>query len=149
MIDVGALTDAFVAELESGLATAGLTSPLVGDGAAPAEGGWVAGQPGSGLFRPYVVLVAGGATPRWQDPSTYTPCWAVAFSPRSYGGSRAQCDLMATAVRSCAESMAKTVFAGWKVVNVEWGSLGATTRVDATSPPFWQAFDMVTLVCDT
>ena len=149
MIDTGALTDVFLDSMSLALDTAGFSATLVGDGTAPAEGGWVAGQPGSGLFRPYVVLVSGGAAPRWQTPASYTPCWAVAFSLRSYGGSRPQCDLMATAARGCADAMGKTEFASWKVVNVEWGSLGATTRVDAASPPFWQAFDMVTLVCDT
>lgn len=151
MIDLGALTDAVLSSVEASLASSGLTDPLVGDGVAPSLGGWIDGQPGSGLFRPYVVIMCSGAVPRYGTPASYTPSWAVAFALRSFGGSRPQADLIAGYARDCVASLGKTAFGvaeEWKVINVEWGSLGATVRVDATAPAFWQAFDAFTLVCD-
>ena len=119
---------------------------------APADGGWLHGQPGDGVFRPYVVLVSSGASPRYQDLSTTWPGWTVSFSLRSFAGSRRQCDWMGMLVRSAAQGFNHTSFGeseAWKVIGVEWSGLGPVSRVDATNPPFWQVFDSVSFVCGT
>lgn len=148
MLDHGLLTDLVLAHLESQVA--GLVDspalPLVGDGVAPDGGGWLEGQPGAGVFRPYVVVASAGAVPRYLDVSSFDPDWGVGFSLRSYGGSRKQCDWMATLSRRAVAGVASLAVGEWRVIGVEWGTLGPVSRVDATSPPFWQSFDSVSLV---
>ena len=155
MIDHGALTDLVLATLGAQLGTA-KTSPGIGDGVKPNETGWLGGQPGDDIFRPYLVLVSGGATPIGQDLETSTPMFGVTFSLRCFGGSRKQCDWMATQARSALFHVIREVFGDpkgdptkyWAVMGLTWGSLGALTRVDATDPPFWQVADTFTLNCD-
>lgn len=148
VFDHGSMTDLVLSRLQQAI-DAGVSSsakPLVGDGVAPADGGWLQGQPGDGTFRPYTVLVSGGAVPRYLDVSTFAPDWAVSYSLRSFGGSRRQCDWMATLARKAAYAVHQGTFTGWQVIGLEWGSLGPVSRVDSTSPPFWQVFDNVTFV---
>ena len=149
MFDHGALTDVVLAHLTAAVSTHVTSSalPLVGDGIAPTDGGWINGQPGDGVFRPYVVVVSGGAAPRNLDVSQFDPGWAVSLSLRSFGGSRKQCDWMATLARTCISTIYHTDFGqGWQIIGVEWGSLGPVSRIDATAPAFWQVFDNLTLV---
>jgi len=123
--------------------------PLVGDGAAPADGGWLHGQPGSGVYRPYVVVVSRGASPQWND-LVDEGTWSVGFELRSFGGSRRQADLMAHMARLAVDGLVTGQSFGTpvgKVVGTQWVSLGAVVRVDATAPPTWQVFDTITLVC--
>jgi hypothetical protein len=146
--DHGALTDLFLESLQTGLGT-GPADPLVGDALAPAGGGWLDGQPGDGVFRPYVVLASGGAAVRGPALSSYDPLiWTVGFSLRSFGGSRSQCDRMAHRARGVISEVAGSLFGdpAWSVISVEWQGLGPVVRVDAVSPPFWQVFDTVSLV---
>jgi hypothetical protein len=155
MIDHGALTDLVLAHLQAQMAanpdvTAGKVPP-VGDGAAPTEGGWADGQAGTGIFVPYVVLVSGGAAPFALDPGSSTPTWAVGWSLRSFGGSRKQCDWMATVAREAIGGLKKETFGTpevWKVINTQWVSLGPVARNDSTAPPSWSVFDTVNLVAD-
>ena len=144
----GALTDALFASLQTSLGTSPV-DPLVGDGVAPAGGGWLEGQPGDGVFRPYCVLVSAGASTRGMSIATYEPVvWTVGFSLRSFGGSRVQCDRMADRARNVVAGIVGTSFGqpSWRVISVEWQSLGPVVRVDSTSPAFWQVFDSVSLV---
>lgn len=154
VLDHGALTDMVLAYLATGVAanpdvTTG-KEPPIGDGVAPAAGGWVDGQPGSGIFVPYVTLMSGGAAPRALSPASVVPTWAVAFELRSTGGSRSQVDWMAKVARDSLDGLKLQRFGdpSWKVVNVEWVRLGPVTRNDATAPPTWQAADTVSLICD-
>ena len=141
MIDHGALTRLLLDHL-------GGIVQHVGDGVAPYEGGWMEGQPNSGVFVPYVVLVSQGAMPK-----VVTMCnsydWDVSWSLRSFGGSRRQCDWIATQVREAMEGIAKEVFGAdpYEVRNLMWGSLGAVQRIDTVDPPFWQVFDSFSLYC--
>lgn len=150
MMDHGALTDALLAHLTTELGT-GSTDPLVGDGEKPETPcGWLDGQPGFAVFRPYVVLVSAGAVPRALGIDGPLPTWAVNWSLRSFGGSRDQCDQMATKARRAVAGFTQSKFGDapqWKVAGTEWPALGAVTRVDATKPAFWQVFDTVTLLC--
>lgn len=155
MIDIGVLVDTVIEHLETVIAAdPGVTSgkePPVGDNAAPDAGGWANGQPGSGIFVPYVVLATGGSAPRALALSTYVPAWAVGFSLRSHGGSRPQCDWMARVARDAIENLKQTKFGSpvWKVINVEWAALGPMLRNDSTAPPTWSVSDTFTLVCDS
>ena len=154
LLDRGALTDAVLDHVSTQLAAAtGVTVgkvPPLGDHVAPKEGGWVNGQPGSGLFVPYVVLKTGGGAPRALSPATTDPAWAMNFTFVSNGGSRAQCDWMSRALYEAVAGLKNTRFGdpAWKVINVEWSALGAMLRNDATDPPFWSVSDTVLLVCD-
>jgi hypothetical protein len=148
MIDHGVLTDHVLAALQASFDELTTPPPLVGDGEAPIDGGWVEGQPGSGAFRPYTVLVSAGAAPRGPDLGSPEPPWAVGFSLRSFAGSRKQCDWIATKARLAVRGLLRDEFdAPWKVSGVEWQSLGPVVRVDATSPKTWQVFDSTVLVC--
>lgn len=150
MLDTGALTDDLLAHLQTALGT-GTTDPLVGDGVAPADVGWANGQPGSGVFRPYVVLVDSGAVPRALSLQSPIPVWATNWSLRSFGGSRSQVSWMATKARRAVAGFVQHQFGSdpvWKVIGQEWSALGGATRVDATEPKGWQIFDTVSLLCD-
>lgn len=141
MIDHGALTERLLAHLS-------LTVDHVGDGVAPYDGGWLDGQPNSGAFVPYVVLVSQGAYPK-----VTTFCngydWDVSWSLRSFGGSRKQCDWIALQARESIDAFAQHVFGAnpYAVKNVTWGSLGAVQRIDTVDPPYWQSFDSFSLYC--
>lgn len=144
MIDVGALTEMLLEHLRDG------SDALVGDGIAPKEGGWLQGQPNKDVFRPYLVLVSQGASPRENTPWTGTdPAWAVTWSLRSFGGSRKQADWVALAGRAAVAGITKRTFGTdeHKVHALEWGGLGSVNRIDSVDPPFWQIFDTFTLVC--
>ena len=151
MMDHGALVDAFLAHLSVTVAlgfTVG-SEPLVGDGVAPVDGGWVNGQPDSGVFRPYSVLVDAGSSPRAADLALSFPgAWTCGWSVRSFGGSRKQCDWMATRARAAVDGMGRTVFGEdpWTVIGTEWSSLGSVVRIDSTNPPFWQVYDTLSLI---
>ena len=144
LIDTGALTDLVLAHL-------GTANVLVGDGVAPAEGGWLSGQPGAGVFRPYATLVVTGGVPAALGLDSDFPAWAVGFSLRSFGGSRSQCDAQAALARGAMEGLQQETFgaAAWVIAGVQWQALGAMVRVDASSPPFWQVFDTLALVCSS
>jgi hypothetical protein len=152
MMDHGALTDLVLDALATNMATltAPDPAPKVGDGVAPVDGGWADGQPGTGVFVPYVTLVSGGAAPRALSPGSHIPVWAVGFSVRCTGGSRKQCDWVATTARRALTGLDKQKFGDpeWKVINVEWASLGPVTRTDATSPAIWSVYDTITVVVD-
>ena len=155
MFDHGALTDLVLGYLatafESNVDITSGKEPPIGDGVAPAEGGWDAGQAGTGVFVPYVVLVSGGAVPVALDIANSVPAWGVGFSLRSFGGSRAQCDWIATQSRRALEGIKRSTFGDpvAKVINVQWVTLGPVARNDSTAPPSWGVFDTVTLVCDS
>ena len=155
MVDTGALTDLVIAALEAAIAddasvTAG-KAPPVGDNVAPAAGGWANGQPGSGVFVPYLVVVTGGGAPRAQSPGSVIPTFSVSYSLRSHGGSRAQCDWMAKVGRDGIYGVSQVKFGDplWKVINVEWQQLGPMLRNDSTAPPSWSVSDTFLLVVDS
>ena len=145
MLDHGALTDLVLEHL-----TMQQEVVLIGDGVAPLDGGWQKGQPNQNVFRPYAVLVSGGAGVR--ENAVFTgidPTWAVTWSLRSFGGSRKQVDWTAHIVRQAIEGLMKKTFGSptYKIHAVEWQSLGSVSRLDSTDPPFWQAFDSFATVC--
>ena len=150
MADTGALTDELIQHLQVALGTTE-NDPLVGDGVAPKNVGPLTGQPGTSIFRPYVVLVDMGAVPRALALNSPIPVWATNWSLRSFGGSRQQVSWMATAARRAVAGFTHHQFGTdpiWKVIGQEWPALGGATRVDATDPKNWQIFDTVCLLCD-
>jgi len=142
-MDHGALTDALIAYMDA------QTDLLIGDGLAPLDGGWLLGQPNNSVFRPYAVLVSGGAMMRDTPMNSFDPNWSVSWSLRSFGGSRKQVDWAAHKARLSIESFVGTTFGApvFKVYSLEWKNLGAVTRIDSTDPPFWQVFDTFNFVC--
>jgi hypothetical protein len=149
MMDHSALTNLVVQHVNAEIATrvTSALKPLVSVGLAPVDGGWLNGQPGDGVFRPYMVLVAGGAAPRYLDLSSFDPEWAVSFSLRSFGGSYIQCEWMATMIRnSVATIVHKSFGTNWEIIGLEWESLGPVSRLDVTTPAIWQIFDNLTLI---
>ena len=143
MIDHGALTDLVLGHLQT------VSGELVGDGIAPADGGWVKGQPNQSVFVPYSVLASGGASPTVTD-FRYTFDWRVSWSLRHFGGSRKQVDWIATKNRSAVEGLLQEHFGvsdEFKIIGMSWDSLGAVNRIDTTNPAFWQAFDSFSFIC--
>lgn len=141
MIDHGALTDALLAALSE--------VELVGDGVAPLDGGWLQGQPNVAAFRPYMVLVDGGMNPI-QTPQllrTDRPDWTAAWSFRYFGGSRKQVEWIAGQFRPSIAGLRGLEFGTdvHRVLNVYPLMMGAVTRNDQVDPPYWQAFDNLTM----
>jgi hypothetical protein len=147
VIDRGALTDVVLAHLQAHLQAGEV---LVGDGLAPELGGW-AREPATGLFRGYTVVVGARLTPRAVPMAAGTPPdFAVEYSMRHYGGSRKQADWVSTAVRTVmATGLVKSVFGidVFKVIGLEWTTMGGPERDATTDPPLWQVYDTLTLVC--
>lgn len=141
MIDHAALTDELLVALAR-------TGELIGDGVAPAEGGWLAGQPNVEAFRPYAVLVDGGTNPiRSPNLITKRTSWNATWSIRYFGGSRPQCDWIAGKFRLAVEAVMGLEFSNidpHRIINVDQ-MLGPVQRNDQVDPPFWQAFDNVVL----
>lgn len=143
MIDHGALTDALLLQLRTA------SGELLGDGMAPPEGGWLEGQPNVDVFRPYGVLVDGGLNPV-QSPAlvkTSRPDWTSSWSFRYFGGSRKQVDWIASQFRTEIEGLRGLVFGTdpHKILTVEPLMMGAVNRNDQVDPPYWQAFDNLTM----
>lgn len=147
MIELGALTDLTIDHLQD------ITGQLIGDGVAPAEGGWVAGQPNSGAFAPYLVIISGGAAPRFSaldDLSTAILSWEVTYQMRGYGGSRAQVDWIMSVGRAALEGMTHSAFGSsdtYRIKATDWKTLGATARNDSVDPPYWQVVDTFYFLC--
>lgn len=144
MIDIGALTAQVV------MALASESRQLVGDGIAPAGGGWLSGQPNVSAFVPYgVVLFQGASLP---DPalrySQQIRSWETQWRVSSYGGSRVQCDWVATLMREGVDDCIGQEFGGYRVSTAMWRSLGPMNRSDAVDPPMWNVSDSFTLRCD-
>jgi hypothetical protein len=148
VLDVGLLTDSLLSHVTARIASLVVSTPrpLVGDGVAPAGGGWLEGQPGQGVFRPYAVVASAGVSPVYQNLSSFDPDWNASFSLRSFGGSRKQCDWMANLSRLAIAGFVPKSVGSFSVIGLQWGGLGPTSRVDATEPPFWQVFDSFSLV---
>ena len=157
MIDTGALTDLLIAHLVAAIAadpavTDPAKPPPVGDNVAPAAGGWVDGQPGAGVYVPYLVVVTAGSAPRTLAQSTTVPAWGCGYSVRAHGGNRTQTDWMAKVGRDAIAGLKGHLFGAdpaWGIINVEWTGLGPMLRNDSTAPPSWSVADTVTLVADT
>lgn len=115
---------------------------LMGDNLAPAEGGWVNGQPQSGLFKPYTVLMLMQSSPT--DGFCEPPKeWVTQFSVRHYGASRAQLSRQANTARVAL--LVPWVDGQWRSMRMHWESFGSVQRVDSTDPPFWQCYDALTV----
>jgi hypothetical protein len=141
VIDHGALTDIileYMGQVE-----------LIGDGIAPSGGGWVSGQPNVVAFRPYMVLVDGGMNPI-QTPNlikTDRPDWSASWSMRYFGGSRRQCEWIAGQFRPSIAGLRGLEFGEdqHRILNVNPLMMGAVMRNDQVDPPYWQAFDNLTM----
>jgi len=147
MIDHGALTDLLIYQLSTD------TGELVGDGIAPAEGGWLKGQPNQSVYVPYMVLVSGGASVMINDLDGNLD-WTVNWSLRYFGGSRKQVDWIANKARNAIDGGPNNVLHNtfgvnqpFKITAVQWTNLGAVSRVDTVNPPYWQVYDSFGLVC--
>ena len=141
MIDHGALTDVMLTALAQ--------VELVGDGAAPPEGGWIMGQPNVDAFRPYLVLVDGGMQPipSPQLIKTDRPDWNASWSFRYFGGSRKQCEWIAGIFRPTIHLFRGLEFGVdvHRILNVNPLMMGAVTRNDQVDPPYWQVIDNLTM----
>lgn len=143
MIDNGAFTELL-------LETLSVHGDLLGDGVAPTEGGWLTGQPNANVFRPYSVLVSGGMQPV-QSPNlikTDRPDYNASWSLRHFGGSRKQCDWIAQQFRDQIYTLRGLTFGAdtYKINSVSPLSIGAVSRNDQVDPPYWQAFDNLTIL---
>ena len=144
MIDIGQLTTQVVAALSES------SGQRIGDGIAPQGVGWLSGQPNVSAFIPYSVVVFQGGQPAetaWSY-SEQVRAWTTSWRVSSYGGSREQCDWMATAARDGVFPCIGRLFGAYRVSMASWGSLGPMTRNDSVDPPMWSVTDMFILRCD-
>lgn len=120
---------------------------LVGDGIAPKEGGWSEGQPGEGKFVPYTVVSTGPASANQRSPlGVDNDSWRADYSFRAVGGSRQQADWVADRIREVAHDFPKDYGdPQWRVIRVQFTSLGAVSRNDQVDPPYWELSDSVSL----
>lgn len=144
MIDIGDLTARIVAVLGE------QSKQLVGDGIAPEGGGWLSGQPNVSAFVPYGVVSFQGAA--LSDTalrySEQVRSWGTQWRVSSYGGSREQCDWVATLMRAAVGDCIGQQAGAYRVAMASWRSLGPMMRSDAIDPPMWSVSDAFTLRCD-
>lgn len=144
MIDIGKLADQLISSMGQS------SGQAIGDGIRPDNVGWLDGQPNTGVFIPYGVLMFQGATPRdvtlrfSEQIRAWTTNWRLSY----YGGARQQCDWVATRIRDTLDNAIGQEFGIYKVTGVSWRSLGAMERHDEIDPPLWSMTDSFTLSCD-
>lgn len=145
MIDLGALAGLLLGVLGDG------SGQLVGDGVAPEGGGWLSGQPNVSAFVPYGVLASTGAV--LADPALrygdQVRSWDASWRLSSFGGSRSQCDWVATRLRLAAAGCIGVRFGDFRVSMLSWRSLGAMVRSDAVDPPMWSVVDAFSVRADS
>lgn len=126
------------------------TTLLVGDGAAPDEGGWDddPNDPGSS-YVPYVVLnpmaVSQGTGPLGDTSSDYQ----LPYSVTAYGVSRNQVEFYADTARKKLASLVREVVtldgSDWKIQQYRANSIGGVSRRDETEPSEFIQSDVVVI----
>jgi hypothetical protein len=144
----GTLTTLFVADLVNSLVNSEI---LVGRGSAPTPGGWQQGQPGKGVFVPYVVVKTGSARPsaNARDPigiDGYT--WDVGYTLYMVGVTDSQSDDVADQVRAATAAFGRKQAVDlrgttWTLDKLGFTSYGSTNRNDSVDPPYWELSDTV------
>ena len=144
MIDTGALTDGVLQTL------AEASGQLLGDGYKPEKAGWLDGQPNVGVFAPYGVLFFQGGAPR--DATLrfeeLVRGWSVNFDLSYFGGSRKQCDWVATQFRDKYGVLMRKKFGDYTVMGASLRTIGVMERRDDIDPPLWYVTDRIVLYCD-
>lgn len=144
----GLLTDWLLDYTEAGLANAGVNL-LIGDAIAPLDGGWSGGQPGEGVFRPYVVVSTMATVANQNDPlGSDNTSWRANYSVRAVGGSRQQVEWAGDRSRLILSDIRRVTLdleGAWQVQRSRYDTLGAVQRNDSTDPPYWEATDTLAL----
>lgn len=112
---------------------------LGGDNMAPEEGGWVNGQPQSGYYKPYTVLMLQQSSPG--ESLTHCVEWTTQFSVRHFAASRRQLSWQANKAHVALLRPWVDHLSDWQSSRTRWAAFGSVQRVDTTDPPFWQAYD--------
>ena len=142
----GALTDHVITAL------VGLLEPtvLVGDHLPPEGGGWPEGQPGTGSFKPYVVISVGPGQPGIPGgPPDDEDVWRLTYSAAANGTPRTMADAVSDRVRDYFESLGgATVTLGsvdWRILRVRTKSLGGIQLNRSVDPPWLEVVDQMEL----
>lgn len=153
MINVGALTDLVIEYLRD------QTNQLIGDSLPPEGGGWLNGQPNTGVFVPYITVNGQGAEQRFSSLDTLDKAilsWEVRYHLHGHGGSRSQADWIAHEGRAATPGMTGLVFGendpsgdnnAYRIIATDLKSVSPTTRNMSVDPPFWTVVDTFTFVC--
>lgn len=125
---------------------------LVGRGVAPKDGGWVGGQPGSGLYNSYITLRTGRAiTPAPGEPNPIgrvINSWSVSYRMNCFGAMESHAGDVAD--RACeAISTLEGPFTlkgvDWVLQQVVFGGMSDIIPNNSTDPPYWQTSADVSL----
>lgn len=137
------------AQLVSYLITALEPDVLVGRGTAPQMGGWPSGQPGQGVFVPYVTVKAQAATPRERDSvGRNRMSWSCGYRLSYSAGKESIADDSADRGRSAVVGFTGPLTLGgvaWRLDKVDTPRLGAPGNNNSTDPPYWDVTDDVSL----
>lgn len=152
MINIGALTDLVLVYLRD------QTEQLVGDGLAPDGGGWLNGQPNSGIFVPYITLNGQGAVQKFSSVDTLESAilsWEVLYHLHGHGGSRSQADWIAHRGRTACPGMTGLSFGdddgsgdlnSYRIIATDLKSVSPTARNMSVDPPFWTVVDTFSFI---
>lgn len=129
------------------------TEVIVGRGSAPPEGGWSGGQPGSGVFKPYVVVKTRPAVPWLVEGlgrQRQKDSWKCAYQFTTFHRLESKTDDAADTVRAAIATFPLAFELGgvdWTIQKIDFGALGATSKNDSTDPAYWEVTDDVSLWC--
>lgn len=120
---------------------------LVGRGTAPPAGGWPSGQPGQGIFVPYVTVKAQAATARDRDTvGRNRMSWSCNYRLSYSAGKESIADDAADLGRTAVVGFSGPLTLGgvaWRLDKVDTPRLGAPGSNSSTDPPFWDVSDDV------
>lgn len=125
---------------------------LLGDGEAPEEGGWPGNEPGQGNFVPYLTVATLPGAPTFAQAlgDANAGDWTLRYQIRYFGGLRAQADWAADKGRAVWTALLPNRLdvgdlTQWRAYKFSVTSMGAVTRDDTVTPPYWYCVDEVAL----
>jgi hypothetical protein len=109
----------------------------VGDHLAPISGGWSSGQPNTGVFAPYIVLVSGSARTVQGRLRPEMWDWKMSYTVRCHGVTRNIADQLATRVINSLSGLPRDEIGMYRMDLVSIDSIDGVAVDKSTTPPFF------------